>query len=233
MEREQAIRDAGYNLVTITSCQWIQNPESKQLYPTPPPPIKPTEMTENEKQMRMEEILDDIKNEQVFGFAKVDIHVKDEDISKFSEFPPIFKNTEITIADIGDHMQEYCRKIARRTGVKRSLISSMKGKGILILTPLLKWYLDNNLVVTRLHYFISYNGKECFDWFTKEVTNDRRAADLGGTDLVMKGELSKLMGNSSYGYTLMNKANHKKKPITHTHHLLKEKMCKNIQEVRS
>ena len=105
-------------------------------------------------------------------------------------------------------MQEYCRKIACRTGVKRSLISSIKGKGILILIPHLKWYLDSNLVVTRLHYFISCNGKECFNWFTKEVTNDRRAADLGGTDLVMKGELSKLMGNSSYGYTLMNKANH-------------------------
>ena len=118
-------------------------------------------------------------------------------------------------------MQEYCRSITRKTGVKRSLISSMKGKGMLILTPLLKWYMDNGLVVTRLHYFISYNGKECFDWFVKQVTNDRRAADLGGADLVMKGELSKLMGNSSYGYTLMNKA-------THTHTMFTKQ--KNLQK---
>ena len=27
LEREQFIREAGFNLVTITSCQWIQNPE--------------------------------------------------------------------------------------------------------------------------------------------------------------------------------------------------------------
>ena len=77
----------------------------------------------------------------------MDIHVKDEDVSKFSEFPPIFKNTEIKMTDIGEHMQECSRSITRKTGVKRSLISSMKGKGIIILTPLLKWYLENGLVV--------------------------------------------------------------------------------------
>ena len=206
LERDQFIREAGFNLVTITSCQWIQNPESKISYPEPPPP--PTQISEDEIQMKREEILNDIKNDKVFGFMKVDIHVKEEDVSKFSEFPPIFKNTEIKMTDIGEHMQEYSRSITRKTGVKRSLISSMKGKEIIILTPLLKWYLENGLVVTRLHYFISYNGKECFNWFVEEVTNDRRAADLGGADLIMKGEMMKLMGNSSYGYTLMNKATH-------------------------
>ncbi len=222
LEREQAIRDAGYNLVSITSCEWIQNPESKQLYPEPPP--TPSQISEDEIQTKMNEILDDIKNDKVFGFAKVDIHVHEDDIPKFSEFPPIFKNTEITIDDIGEHMQEYCESIGRKTGVKRSLISSMKGKEMIILTPLLKWYLDNGLVVTRLHYFISYNGKECFNWFTKEVTNDRRAADLGGADLIMKGELSKLMGNSSYGYTLMNKTNH-----TQTSFIKRKNLQKHIR----
>ena len=58
---------------------------------------------------------------------------------------------------------------------------------------------------------------KCFNWFVEEITNDLRAADLGGADLIMKGELSKLMGNSSYGYTLMNKANH-----THTSFIKKK-----------
>ena len=60
LKRDQAIRDAGYNLVTITSCQWIQNPESKHFYPTS---TNPTEITEEEKQLKMEEILADIKDE--------------------------------------------------------------------------------------------------------------------------------------------------------------------------
>ena len=42
------------------------------------------------------------------GFVKVDIRVPDDLIPTFSEFPPIFKNTEITMNDIGEHMQEYC-----------------------------------------------------------------------------------------------------------------------------
>ena len=168
-----------------------------------------------------ESILDDIRSESIFGFVKVDIRVPEHLIPIFSEFPPIFKNTEITMNDIGEHMQEYCRSITRTYGVKRSLISSMQGTGIILITPLLKWYLDNGLVVDRVYYVISYNGKPCFDWFVKEVTHDRRAADLGGVEQKMKGEASKLMGNCGYGYTVMNRSNH-----THTS-FAKEKNLKN------
>ena len=31
-QRDQAIKDAGYDLVTTTSCEWIKMPESKQRY---------------------------------------------------------------------------------------------------------------------------------------------------------------------------------------------------------
>ena len=87
------------------------------------------------------------------------------------------------------------------------LISSMHGEGILLLTPLLKKYLELGLVVTRQELLISYNGKAIFDWFTQEVCDDHRA-DLGGPDLKMKGEASKLKGNCGNGQTLMNKSRH-------------------------
>ena len=57
------------------------------------------------------------------------------------------------------------------------------------------WWVHNEASIAALYAFVLTNDKECFDWFTKEVTNDRRAADLGGDDLVMKGEQMKLMGN--------------------------------------
>ena len=98
----------------------------------------------------MNDILNDVKNDKIFGFVECDIHVPHNDIEKFSEFPPIFKNCEITIADIGDHMQKYCRSTTRKNGVKRSLISSMHGKRILLITPLLKKYLQMGLVVTNI-----------------------------------------------------------------------------------
>ena len=209
LEREQAIRDAGYNLETITSCEWKKIPESKNFYPPLTEENTPSDVeSEENERITKEDILDDVRNERVFGFIKVDIRVPDHLIPAFSEFPPIFKNTEIKLDDIGDHMKSFCEQNGRKTGIKRSLISSMHGKEVVLLTPLLKWYLDNGLVVDRVYYILSYNGKSCFDWFVKEVTHDRRAADLGGVERKMAGEAMKLMGNCGYSYTVMNRSNH-------------------------
>ena len=76
-----------------------------------------------------EEILDDVRNDVLEGFVVYDACVPEEKKERFSEIPSIFKNCEITIADIGE--QEFCRQTTRKTGVKRSVISSMKGDNIL------------------------------------------------------------------------------------------------------
>ena len=105
------------------------------------------------------------------------------------------------------------------------MVSNGQRKGLVLLTPLLKWYLDNGLVVDRVYYILSYNGKPCFDWFVNEVTHDRRAADLGGTEQKMAGEAMKLMGNCGYGYTVMNRSNHIQTSFTSSKNL--DKHTKN------
>ena len=112
------------------------------------------------------------------------------------------------MADIGEHMQAFCESNNRKTCVKRALIGSMHGEGILILTPLLKKYMEMGLKVTRVHRFISFNGKAVFEWFTNEVCDARRRADLGGADLEMLGEGMKTMGNCGYGGTLLDPEKH-------------------------
>ena len=138
-------------------------------------------------------ILDAVRNDELFGLVKCDIHVPELLIEKFSEFPPIFKNTEIGMDDIGEHMQAYCRGIGRKNCVKRSLVSSMKGNGILLLTPLLKKYLEMGLVVTDVSTVIEYNGKDVFSWFMDKVCNDRRRADMDPA-FKIQGETSKTKG---------------------------------------
>ena len=203
LQRERTIRDLGYNVISITSCVWKKMPESKDWYR--PTPTVPTTTVPAKTQ---DEILDDVRNEVIEGFAVYSVHVPDEKKARFSEFPPIFKNCEITIADIGEHMQEFCRHTTRKTGVKRSLISSMYGENILTHTALLKQYLDMGLIVTNVETVIVYNGKKVFDWFMKEVCQDRRRADLGGEEYQVKGDASKLKGNCGYGRTLMDKSKH-------------------------
>ena len=67
----------------------------------------------------------------------------------------------VTVEDLnqrGEHMQQYCRDITRKEGVKRSLISSMWGKDLVLLTPLFKgtvpvfwggWYRFNTNIIIK------------------------------------------------------------------------------------
>ena len=63
-----------------------------------------------------------------FGFVKCDIHDSEHLIEHFSEFPPIFKNTEIRMDDIGEHMQAYSHSLQWQKCVDKALISSMRGE---------------------------------------------------------------------------------------------------------
>ena len=58
----------------------------------------------------------------------------------------------------------------------------MHGKGITIVTPLLKWYLENSLVVDDIQFIIQYNPKTCFNWFTDHVFDERRAGYIRGPE---------------------------------------------------
>ena len=104
-------------------------------------------------------------------------------------------------------MQEFCRETKRKTGIKRSLISSMHGEGLVNLTPLVKWYMEQGLVITDIEWIQEYDPKTCFEHLQDEVIRDRRLADLDPNHKI-KGETSKTLGNSWYGGTLMDKAKH-------------------------
>ena len=99
-----------------------------------------------------------IMSGESFSFVKCDIHVPKHLIDYFSEFLPIFKNTEIRMDDIGEHMQAYF--IQREKCVDKVLISSMKGKGMVLLAPQFQMYIDISLVCTVIEWFsnISQNG---------------------------------------------------------------------------
>ena len=221
MEREAELKSLGYNVVSTTSCAWFKQDESKIWYHT------------NPSICTMENILDAVRNDDLFGFVQCDIHVPEHLIEKFSEFPPIFKNSEIKMQDIGEHMQAYARSIGRKSCVKRSLISSMKGENVLLVTPLLKKYLEMGLVVTNIETVIEYNGKSVFTWFMDEVANDRRRADMDPA-FTVKGECSKLKGNSSYGRTIMDKFKHTKLTFTKEENLsnhLNNPLFKTMEEL--
>ena len=72
MEREEKLKRLGYNVVSITSCQWIRTLQSKDWYP--PPRDNRTEVAAKTQ----EEILDEVRNDVLEGFAGYDAHVPEK-----------------------------------------------------------------------------------------------------------------------------------------------------------
>ena len=88
----------------------------------------------------------------------------------------------------------------------KKLIGSYFGKEILLYTPLLKWYLQQGLKITKFHCAIKYTPEKSFQQFADEVSDARRAGDVD-TSKELIAETMKLFGNSAYGKTVTNKEN--------------------------
>ena len=83
----------------------------------------------------------------------------------------------------------------------------MKAEKILLYSPLLKWYLNHGLQVTKIHRCISYTPGTPFKWFPEEVSSARRDAD-NDKNKKQLGDTAKLKGNSFYGKMIENLEKH-------------------------
>jgi len=81
--------------------------------------------------------------------------------------------------------------------LRKSLIGSNHGTKILLATPLLKWYLEHGLVVTKVYQVIEYTPEACFKPFGDAVSNARRAGDVDPSKSII-AETMKLVSNSVY-----------------------------------
>ena len=156
------------------------------------------------KTMTLQTILSAVKNKTLFGCIKCDIHVPKHLREKFSEMCPIFKNTDISRDDIGEYMKSYAEENDIMKQPRCSLIGSMFGEKILLTTPLLKWYLEHGLEVTRVYQVIEYTPNPCFKMFGDAVSDTHHAGDADPSKVIIT-DTSKLTGNSGYRKTITNK----------------------------
>ena len=170
------IRSKGYRVVKMWECEWRRmkktNRELQRFIATE---VRRT--LDKVKIMSPERILSEVRNERLFGCVEVDIRVPEHLKEKFSEMCPIFKNTNISREDIGEFMKAYAEEHGIMAQPRRSLIGSMKGDKILLATPLLKWYLEHGLEVTKVHQVIEFTPEPCFKSFGDAVSDARRAGD--------------------------------------------------------
>ena len=176
-----------------------------------------------------DELIQNVLNDELFGFFEVDIEVPERQRSrsdsgaeesqaqsgeaeqlrdKFSEFSPLFILDEVPGEQIPQHMKDYQINTGRKK-IKnnKKLLGVMKAEKILLYSPLLKWYLNHGLQVTKIHRYISYTSSRPFAWFPEEVSSARRDAD-NDKNKKQLGDTAKLKGNSFYGKMIENLEKH-------------------------
>ena len=170
-------------------------------------------MTHWDKYLTKEEIISKIQRGSLFGFVERDVQVPESLRKQYEEMTSIFKNTEVNLKDVGEFMQEYAKEHDIKDTPHRLLIVSYFGEKIGLSTPLLQWYLNKGLVVTRIYTVVEYIPNAAFQDFATQVAQARLEGDRDKEEKALIAEMNKLIGNSSFGCTIMNKEKHHGSPL--------------------
>ena len=140
-----------------------------------------------------------LKEKSWFGYAEVDIEIPNHMHQKFEEMCPFFHNKVVPTKAVPKHMKEYLRATGRKTVEKnKKLMGTLSAQRILLYEPLLQWYINHGAKITRVYRTIDYEPKVIFEWFVKEVTENRRTGDVDKSKALL-ADIFKLLGNSGYG----------------------------------
>ena len=84
----------------------------------------------------------------------------------------------------------------------------MKARQVLLATPLLRWYLNHGMTVTKVYQVVEFQSQRCFRDFVREVSDARRQVDLDPNTAIIANTM-KVIGNSGYGSLIMDKTKHR------------------------
>ena len=116
---------------------------------------------------------------------------------------------------------------------KRMLISSFFLTNGTIITPLLLFYLQHGLFCKKIHQFVQYIPRKCFDNFVQSAVDARRQGDEIPNSGVV-AEIMKLLGDSSYGHQIMDRSRHivtKYLTDEKTHSAINSKLFKRLNHI--
>ena len=99
----------------------------------------------------------------------------------------------------------YAEEEGTNSQPRKMLISSFTIQNGTLITPLLLFYLQLGLVVTKIHRSVEYTPKKCFNSLVRSAVDARRKGDENPNSSVV-AETMKLLANSSYGYQIMDRS---------------------------
>ena len=146
-----------------------------------------------------EEILASVLENKLYGYLVVDISTPDHLIENLKNFPPLIKRLEVTNEYLSDYMaKRYAEKNPKCPQLKReTVVQCFHAKEHLLMTPLLRFYLQKGLKVTKIHRVIQYQPFKALAPFVDHVSSMRIEAELAGNRTTANS--AKLFGNAGYG----------------------------------
>ena len=156
-----------------------------------------------------DEIIQNVLNDKLFGFFEVDIEVPEQKRKRFSEFCPLFVISEVPEDQIPQHMKDYKINTGRKM-IKnnKKLLGVMKAEKILIYSPLLKWYLNHGLQVTKISkIYLFIHLADLSNGFQKKFQVQEEPLTRTRTKSNSVIQLN-LKGNSFYGKMIENLEKH-------------------------
>ena len=177
----------------VYECQWkkqrdeFENLETKTI----PLILKP--------KVSDDEILESIEADELYGYLLVDIETPENLIESMSNFPPIIKRQVITNDLLSDYMKDrYQKRHPNDPNLKReTVIQCFSATNHLLLTPLVKFYIQIGLRITKIHRIVQYQSARSLAPFVKHVSSMRIEAVKAGNKT--KANSAKCMGNAGYG----------------------------------
>ena len=113
------------------------------------------------------------------------------------------------------------------------LISSFKLERGTVITPLFNFYMELGLQCNKIHRFVQYSPRKCFDNFVQSVVDARRVGDENPLSGVV-AETLKLLGKTFYGYLIMDRSIHsitKYLNVKKTHTAINKQKFKRLNTV--
>jgi len=185
------LEDIGYTVHHSWECEFLElksrNPLLKKFCE------ELNYMVDKRYKLTEDQILAEVKSEKLFGMVECDIETTDELKNAFAEFQPIPKHAYMQRKDVGHHMAQFAVENGLLKSPQKTLLNSYFGHKMLFATPLLAWYLNHGLRVTKVYQVIQYNPTKCFEAFGMEVMQARREGDVDPSKKLMS-DSSKLMG---------------------------------------
>ena len=143
-----------------------------------------------------EDVIAAIKADEIFGFVVADVITDDDVIQKWEQdgflFPPCIQRKQLEMEHLSPFMaQRYAED--NRTP-KSTVIQSYNAQGVLLMTELVKLYLERGIKVKNIQKVMQYQPGRALAPFVEKVTSMRIAAKEENDE--QKGTTAKLMGNS-------------------------------------